>query len=75
MRRGERGRGRKGIKFELYMLHQHLTEPHLPTKGWPICYAKLLTALDTVWPILGLVSCAGVTRRRGLSDHSNNTNE
>ena len=44
-----------------------------PKKIRPRCYAKSPTVQDTFQPILGLISCAGMTGRWGLLPHAQNT--
>ena len=38
----------------------YINKPHLPKKNRPRCYAKSPTVQDMFWPILDLISCAGV---------------
>ena len=47
-----------------------LSSPDPKKNNIPRCHVKSPTAHDMFWPIPGLISCAGVTRRWGLPSYA-----
>ena len=56
------------INLLMYINNQQTTSPY---KNRPRCYAKSPTVQNMFWPILGLISCAGVAGKWELPVTSN----